>query len=127
MNRSDIYRCPHCGRVVYVVEAGHGGLTCCGHEMQVLKGGEIDGSTEKHVPVIEKIDTGYKVTVGSVAHPMTQEHYISFIELIVDGNHYSQMLQPVASPEAIFNVAHGKSVVAREYCNLHGLWQATLS
>ncbi|NIZ46479.1 desulfoferrodoxin [Entomospira nematocerorum] len=127
MNRSEIYHCPHCGRVVYVIEAGHGSLTCCGHAMNLLKGGEIDGATEKHVPVIEKIETGYKIMVGSVAHPMTEAHYISFIELIVDGTSYhSQLLQPTDKAEAIFHVPHGKHVVAREYCNLHGLWQAEL-
>jgi superoxide reductase len=127
MNRSDIYRCPHCGRVVYVVEAGKGALLCCGKDMQLLKGGEIEGASEKHVPVIEKTANGYHVAIGSVAHPMSAEHYISFIELIVDGSsYYSKTLQPTDTPEATFNVPHGKHVVAREYCNLHGLWQATI-
>lgn len=124
MKRGDIYRCSHCGRVVYVIESGENSLMCCGHEMQFLKGGEVDGATEKHVPVIEKLSDGYRVKVGEVAHPMTPEHYISFIELIVDGtSYYSKMLQPTDAPEAVFRVHHGNTVTAREYCNLHGLWQ----
>jgi superoxide reductase len=127
MNRTEIYRCPHCGNVVSVVVAGKGTLKCCGEAMQLLKGGEIEGASEKHLPVIEKTANGYKVCVGSVSHPMSEEHYISYIELIVDGKaHYSQTLETSASPEALFHVPHGTSVVAREYCNLHGLWQSTL-
>jgi superoxide reductase len=91
--------------------------------MKLLKEGEIDAATEKHVPVIEKIDNGYKVTVGSVAHPMEEKHYIEWIELIADGKAYRQFLEPGTAPEAFFRV-DADNVSAREYCNLHGLWKA---
>ena len=75
------------------------------------------------MPVIEKIDGGYKVTVGSVAHPMTEEHYIPWIELIADGQSLTAFLKPGDKPEAVFKTDAAK-VTAREYCNLHGVWKA---
>ena len=82
-----------------------------------------DAASEKHVPVIEKVDGGVKVTVGDVAHPMEEKHYIEWIELIVDGKAYRQFLEPGQAPEAFFPVT-GDKLTAREYCNLHGLWKA---
>jgi superoxide reductase len=81
-----------------------------------------DAATEKHVPVIEKIDGGIKVTVGSVPHPMEEKHFIEWIELLADGKAYRQFLEPGAAPEAVFNVK-ADSVSAREHCNIHGLWK----
>ena len=81
-----------------------------------------DAATEKHVPVIQKIDGGYKVTVGSTLHPMEEKHYIEWIELLTDGKAYRQFLNPGDAPEAAFNV-QADSVTAREYCNVHGLWK----
>ncbi len=85
-----------------------------------------DVTTEKHVPYIEELADGYLVKVGKeVAHPMTEEHWIEFIELIVDGNKvYRQFLTPNDKPEAVFKVEKSNDVVAREYCNLHGLWKS---
>jgi superoxide reductase len=91
--------------------------------MALLKAGETDAATEKHVPVIEKIDGGYKVKVGDVAHPMEEKHYIEWIELIADGKAYRQFLNPGDTPEAVFMI-DAAEVSAREYCNLHGLWKA---
>lgn len=91
--------------------------------MQKLTENTVDAAKEKHVPVIEKIDGGYKVKVGSVAHPMEEKHYIQWIELIADGKSLFQFLKPGDTPEAVFKV-DAASVSAREYCNLHGLWKA---
>lgn len=118
-----VYRCEKCGNIVEVVHAAGGTLVCCGQNMKLLKEGETDAATEKHVPVIEKIDGGYKVKVGDVAHPMEDKHYIEWIELLADGKAYRQFLNPGETPEAIFMI-EADSVSAREYCNLHGLWKA---
>jgi len=77
---------------------------------------------EKHVPVIEKIAGGIKVKVGSVPHPMEEKHYIEWIEVIADGKAYRQFLKPGEAPEAIFKI-EAKTITAREYCNVHGLWE----
>ena len=119
----DIFKCMKCGNVVEVLHGGCNSMICCGEAMKHMKEGATDGALEKHVPVIEKIDGGYKVTVGSVAHPMTEEHYIPWIELIADGQSLMAFLKPGDKPEAVFKTDAAK-VTAREYCNLHGVWKA---
>ena len=121
--RLEIYKCLVCGNIVEVIHEGEGELVCCGQPMKQLAENSVDAATEKHVPVIEKIDGGYKVTVGSVAHPMEEKHYIEWIELVADGKAYRQFLSPGDAPEATFAVEAGE-VSAREHCNLHGLWKA---
>ncbi len=119
----EIYKCEACGNIVEVLHGGAGELVCCGAPMILFKEGTVDASREKHVPVIEKTADGYKVTVGAVAHPMEEKHWIEWIELIADGTVYRQFLAPGQAPEATFCIKAEK-VVAREYCNIHGLWKA---
>lgn len=121
--RLQVYKCEICGNVVEVLTAGAGELVCCGQPMNLLKANTTDAATEKHVPVIEKTDDGYKVKVGSVPHPMEEVHYIEWIELLADGKAYRQFLNPGDAPEAVFNIAAAE-VSAREHCNKHGLWKA---
>ncbi|MBP3373929.1 MAG: desulfoferrodoxin [Bacteroidaceae bacterium] len=120
--RTQVYRCPICGNIVEVLEAGAGTLVCCGKPMVQLVANTTDAATEKHVPVIEAIDGGYKITVGSVAHPMQDEHYIQWIELITENTVLRKYLKPGETPEAVFLTTE-KVLYAREYCNLHGLWK----
>ena len=117
-----IYKCSVCGNIVEVLHGGIGELVCCKKPMELLKEKTADATTEKHVPVIEKIDGGYNVKVGSVPHPMEEKHYIEWIELLADGKVYRQFLEPGNKPEAVFNV-EADSVSAREHCNVHGLWK----
>ena len=117
-----VYKCNRCGNVIEVVNYGGGPLVCCGEPMEAVAENSTDAAQEKHVPVVEAIAGGYKVTVGSVNHPMEDKHYIEWIELIADGNAvYRKNLDPGASPVAEFQVTAGE-VRARAYCNLHGLW-----
>jgi superoxide reductase len=118
----EVYKCSICGNMVEVVHANAGQLVCCGKPMILLKEGATDASIEKHVPVLQKTADGYKVTVGSVLHPMEEKHYIEWIELIADGVAYRKFLKPGDKPEATFCIKAAK-VTAREYCNLHGLWK----
>lgn len=123
--KNEIYKCMVCGNIVAVLHGGDGELVCCGEPMKKMTENTVDAAKEKHVPVIEALDGGsYKVKVGSVAHPMTEEHYIEWIELIADGKSYRQFLSPGQTPEATFCCIKAKTIVAREYCNLHGLWKA---
>ena len=117
-----VYKCSLCGNIVEVVHAGEGELICCGQPMKLIKENTVDAAKEKHVPVIEKVAGGYKVKVGSVPHPMEEKHYIEWIELTADGKVYRQFLKPGQVAEAVFMI-EAKSVSAREYCNLHGLWK----
>jgi len=119
----EIYKCEACGNIVEVLTAGGGELVCCGEPMKLYVENTVDAAKEKHVPVIEKIEGGYKVSVGSVAHPMEEKHYIEWIEIIADGKAYRQFLNPGDAPEATFMV-DAANITAREYCNMHGLWKA---
>jgi len=117
-----VYKCTLCGNMVEVVHSGGGELVCCGKPMLMMAENTTDASKEKHVPVIEKTADGFKVKVGSAAHPMEEKHYIEWIELLADGKAYRQFLKPGQAPDAVFCVK-ADSVVAREYCNIHGLWK----
>ena len=122
--RLQIYKCEVCGNMVEVVHAADGELVCCGQPMQLLEANTTDAATEKHVPVVEKTDGGFKVTVGSVKHPMEEKHYIEWIELIVDGKACRRFLEPGDEPVAVFEGITADSASAREYCNVHGLWKS---
>ncbi len=121
--RLEVYKCEICGNIVEVLHGGKGKLVCCNQPMVKLEAGSVDAAQEKHVPVIEKVAGGYKVKVGSVAHPMEEKHYIEWIEFIADGKVYRQFLRPGDAPEAFFPV-EAQEVTAREYCNIHGLWRS---
>jgi superoxide reductase len=118
----EIYKCEICGNIVEVLHEGQGELVCCGEPMKLYRENTVDAAKEKHVPVMEKTASGVKVKVGSAPHPMEEKHYIEWVEVIVDGKAYRQFLKPGEAPEAIFDVP-AEGVVAREYCNLHGLWR----
>jgi superoxide reductase len=121
--RLQIYKCEVCGNMVEIIHEGAGELVCCDQPMKLMEENTTDAALEKHVPVIEKTEDGIKVKVGSVPHPMQEEHYIEWIELIADGRAYRQFLSPSEEPEAVFSI-EAQSVTAREYCNLHGLWKS---
>ncbi|MBW2062832.1 MAG: desulfoferrodoxin [Deltaproteobacteria bacterium] len=118
-----IYKCEKCGNIVEVLHAGKGELVCCGEPMKLYAENTVDAAREKHVPVIEKIEGGFKVKVGSVAHPMEEKHYIEWIQAVADGKTYRCFLNPGDAPEAKFMI-DARQITAREYCNLHGLWKA---
>jgi superoxide reductase len=118
-----VYKCEVCGNIVEVLHGGAGELVCCGQPMKLMSENTVDAAKEKHVPVLEKTGDGFKVKVGSVAHPMEEKHYIEWVELIADGVAYRKFLAPGEAPEAHFCV-DAEQVTVREYCNLHGLWKA---
>lgn len=123
VKRLEIYKCETCGNIIEVLHGGEGELVCCGQPMVQLVENTVDAAKEKHVPVIEKVEGGVKVKVGEVAHPMEEKHWIEWVEIIADGKAYRQFLNPGEAPEATFNV-EADQIIAREYCNLHGLWKA---
>jgi len=123
MQKNDIYKCNICGNIIELVEVGGGELVCCGKPMIEVTAKSEDQWQEKHVPVVEKISNGIKVSIGSVEHPMEEDHYIQRIEVITEeGEVYKKFLEPDHDPEAEFPI-HDTDVVVREYCSLHGLWK----
>jgi superoxide reductase len=121
--RLEIYKCEVCGIMVEIIHEGGGELVCCNQPMKLTEENTVDAALEKHVPVIEKTEDGIKVKVGSVPHPMVEEHYIEWIELIADGRACRKFLNPGDEPEAFFKI-EAQTITAREYCNLHGLWKS---
>ncbi|MHC1720499.1 MAG: desulfoferrodoxin [Clostridiaceae bacterium] len=119
---NEIYKCGICGNIVEVVNTGVGQLVCCGQPMTLIVENTVDAAKEKHVPVIEKTEGGVLVKVGEVEHPMTEAHYIQWIEILTPDKVYRKYLKPGDKPEALFIIDEEVSA-AREYCNLHGLWK----
>ena len=120
----EIYKCEICGNIVEIVHTGGGSLVCCNQEMTLLEEKNEDASVEKHVPYIEKTMSGILVKIGqNQDHPMTDEHYIEWIQVIADGVSYRKFLKPGDKPEAEFSI-DAENISAREYCNVHGLWKS---
>lgn len=124
MEERKIFKCAECGNILEVLFDGGGPIVCCGKPATLMAANTVDAAKEKHVPLIEKIPGGYKVTVGSVIHPMEEKHYIMWIELVTDKFSLRKFLKPGDQPVAEFTT-DATAVTAREYCNLHGLWKAT--
>jgi superoxide reductase len=118
-----VFKCELCGNMVEVVHASGGTLTCCKQPMTLMTENITDAAKEKHVPVVEKVEGGVLVKVGSVAHPMLEAHYIEWIEVHTENKIYRKFLKPGEKPEAFFALEE-EVLYAREYCNLHGLWRA---
>ena len=124
---SKFYRCSVCGNLVGLIHEGQGQMMCCGQPMTELTANTTDAAQEKHVPVVEFDQAAgvLKVTVGSVAHPMTPEHLIEWIHVQTKKGGMMCHLTAEDKPEAVFKIAAGDAPVAvYEYCNLHGLWKA---
>lgn len=122
----EIYKCSICGNIVELVHPGAGELVCCGQPMGLMAEKTKDEGWEKHVPVIKRLaEGGLMVKVGSVPHPMTEDHWIEWVEMVENEQSYRQFLSSGQAPEARFETksAVGKMVSARIYCNLHYLWR----
>lgn len=119
------YKCRHCGNVVEKVVDSGVPVICCGEKMEELIPNTVDASGEKHVPVVTRLEDGrLKIDVGSVPHPMSPEHHISFVyvETPTGGMRVNIKDQEVAS----VTVAVENAVAVYEYCNLHGLWKVDM-
>lgn len=121
--KGQIFKCLVCGNIIEILHEGAKALVCCNQPMNYIPENDTDAAVEKHVPVVEKTDNGYKVTVGEVLHPMEEKHYIEWIELIADGKYYRKHLNPGDQPVAQFCIK-AENVYARGYCNLHSLWKS---
>ena len=120
----EVYKCELCGNIIEVLNAGAGELVCCGQPMTHMAENSVDAAKEKHVPVVDVQGDTVTVTVGSVAHPMENKHYIQWIELVTDTRTCRRFLHPGEKPEATFCHAGGGNLTARAYCNLHGFWKS---
>ena len=119
------YKCNICGQIIAIVEETGVPVICCGEEMQEIIPGTTDASLEKHVPVCSVENGVVTVTVGSVPHPMTEDHYIQWIGLQTRQGNQRKCLKPGDEPKACFCICSGDEVTAvYAYCNLHSLWKS---
>lgn len=119
------YRCPECGEIVMMIKKGGCTPSCCGKSMAELRANTTDAATEKHVPVASVKDREIDVKVGSVPHPMTEEHLIEWIAVETKQGVKIKYLESGDRPEEVF-CNNGDAVAVYAYCNLHGLWKADL-
>ncbi len=118
-----LYRCKHCGNIIAHIEDSGVRCECCGEEMEALVPNTTDAAGEKHVPVITVEGNLVTVSVGSMAHPMLDVHYIEWIMIETAAGRQRKTLKPGDEPKAVFALVDGDTVTAAyEYCNLHGLW-----
>lgn len=124
MKEVKFYRCPICGNVIELIDGDSKRITCCGKNMELLVANTVDASVEKHVPVYKRDGEKLIVSVGEVIHPMEEKHYIMWIAMVYDNKVIRVNLLPNEVPEAVFNYVENAEIYA--YCNLHGLWKATV-
>lgn len=120
------YICEHCGNIVGLIKNGGVPLMCCGQKMKQIIPGTVEASKEKHIPVVTVEDDVVKVNVGSIAHPMTEEHHIAWVYLETDRGGQRKALPVDGAPEVAFALKDEKAVAVYAYCNLHGLWMAEI-
>ncbi len=121
------YICPVCGNLVEVIHSSRVPMVCCGSPMKVLTANTKEAATEKHIPVFTLDGTTLTVNVGSIAHPMTPEHYIEWIYVNTSKGAMRQSLTPSDEPCATFSLMPDTKILeVYAYCNLHGLWKTEL-
>lgn len=122
-NSKEIYKCEICGNIIEVLHSGQGELICCNQPMKLQAPNTKDAAIEKHVPQIQELSEGVLIQIGEQEHPMTEEHFIEWIEIQTVNRSHKTFLESGQKPEAIFAIAKNKITKVRAYCNLHGLWE----
>ena len=118
--------CKHCGNIIAMIRDKGVPIYCCGEEMQELIPGTTEASGEKHIPVYEVEGITVHVTVGSVEHPMSEEHRILWVCLQTDKGIQRKCLEIGKAPIVTFALSEEKPVAVYAYCNLHGLWKTNI-
>ena len=126
MSNTKFYICEKCGNLVEKIDDSGVPMECCGQKMTPIEAGVVEASREKHIPVATLEDGKVRVVVGSVEHPMAEEHSILWIELKTDRGVQRKHLNPGEAPVAVFALADEKPLEVYAYCNLHGLWKVDI-
>ncbi len=126
MNETRFYICEHCGNIIGKINDSGVPVVCCGQKMTPLEAGTVEASLEKHVPVVKVEGDVVTVKIGSVPHPMLEEHSIKWVYLKSEKGGQRKNLLPGDEPCVRFSVIDDKPVAVYAYCNLHGLWMAEI-
>lgn len=126
MSKTSFYVCSNCGNIVMFLEEGCGDVMCCHSPLEPVEPNTVDASQEKHIPVAELNGDEVTVKVGSLEHPMVEEHYIKWIFVISEDRIQKARLSPGQEPKARFSILGNGDLDIYEYCNIHGLWKTTV-
>ena len=126
MCENKFYICEHCGNIVGMIHNAGVPMMCCGQKMTKLEAGVVEASHEKHIPVVTVDGNTVRVNVGSVTHPMSEEHHIAWVYLQTNRGGQRKCLDVTGVPEVTFALADETPVAVYAYCNLHGLWMAEI-
>ena len=122
-NNNKFYICEHCGNLIGMINDAGVPMMCCGQKMTKLEAGVVEASHEKHIPVVSVDGDIVKVKIGSVEHPMVEEHSILWVYLETENGGQHKYLKPGQEPNVTFSLGNEKAVAVYAYCNLHGLWK----
>ena len=126
MCETKFFICEKCGNIVGMIHSSGAPLVCCGQKMTKLEAGTVEASREKHIPVVTVDGNTVNVVIGSVSHPMTEEHSITWVYLQTDRGGQRKCLTPGSEPSVTFTLADEKPLAVYAYCNLHGLWKTEI-
>jgi len=126
MSEKKFYVCETCGNLIGMIHSSGVNVVCCGKKMTELEAGVVEASREKHIPVATVNGNNVDVVIGSVAHPMAEEHFIGWVYLETTKGGQRKVLNPGDEPKVTFALADEKPVAVYAYCNLHGLWKAEI-
>ena len=126
MCETKFFVCRHCGNLIEMINNSGVPIKCCGENMQEISANTTEASVEKHIPVATIDGNTLTVNVGSIQHPMADNHYISWVYVETENGSLKKCLNPNDEPKAIFSIENNKPVAVYAYCNLHGLWKCEL-
>lgn len=125
--KAKFYICEHCGNIIEKIDDAGVPVMCCGQKMVELVPNTVEASGEKHIPVVTVKDGEIVVNVGSVNHPMAEEHFIEWVYVETEKGGQRKHLKPGEDPNVSFKVdENDKAVAVYAYCNLHGLWMTEI-
>ncbi|MBQ9806884.1 MAG: (2Fe-2S)-binding protein [Clostridia bacterium] len=125
-DNNKFYICEHCGNIIGLIHDSGVPMMCCGQKMTKLEPGVVEASHEKHIPEVTVEGNSVRVVVGSVEHPMTEEHSILWVYLQTDRGGYRKCLEVGKAPAVAFTLVNERPIAVYAYCNLHGLWKAEI-
>ena len=126
MKNVKFYICPYCGNIVEMIHDAGVKLMCCGQKMEELVAGAVEASQEKHIPAVDMEGGIVNVKVGAVEHPMADNHWIEWVQVVTDKGVQRKHLNPGDAPKVKFLLSNEKPLAVYAYCNLHGLWKVEL-